>query len=356
MKDFAPSKRPVTVADVAKSAKVSKATAARVLGGYGTVSDKVRSQVTAAAAVLGYRPNELARSMTTGRSGTIGVVVGDIENAFFSLAVRGISDVARTAGFNVIIANSGEELSAEKAAIDLLIGRRVDGLIVTPSDCGASEHLSDAIGVGVPLVLFDRAIPALQVDAVTGADRDAAMMATRHLQNFGHRHIAYVTAREGEVGEYFTDESQLPATSVLRRVEGFLAAQSANGVQDAHRLVRLGAVDQDHTDAVVAHLLGGTPRPSAIIASDSVVGLEVFRSLQTRGLSVPRDISIISFFNADWTTVTTPPITVVDQPVYEMGRRAAERLIARIDGGAEASQHFTIQTTLISRGSVGQAS
>src|SRR3954447_13799090 len=133
--------RPKTVADVARAANVSKATAARVLGGYGVVSDPVRASVTAAPQALDYRPNELARSMTTGRSGIIGVVVGDIENPFFSLAVRGISDAARLAGFNVIIANSGEELDAEKSAVDLLIGKRVDGLIVTPARCDSIEHL-----------------------------------------------------------------------------------------------------------------------------------------------------------------------------------------------------------------------
>lgn len=354
MEDSPQQKRSVTVADVARSAKVSKATAARVLGGYGTVSDQIRERVTLAATELGYRANELARSMTTGRTGTIGVIVGDIENAFFGLAVRGISDVARNAGFNVIIANSGEELSAEKAAIDLLIGRRVDGLIVTPADCGDCGHLSDAIGVGVPLVLFDRTIPALNVDAITGADREAAIAATRHLQEFGHRRIAYITAKEGQVGEFFTDESQLPTSSVLGRVEGFLEAQAEKGIEDAHRLVRLGATDQERTGAVVAHLMSGQEPPTAILASDSLVGLHVLRSLQALGMAVPADMSVICFFNADWTTVTTPPVTVVDQPVYEMGRTAAERLIARIEGADDAASHTSLKTSMIYRGSVGR--
>src|SRR5687767_4674107 len=102
MKNAAQKSRSVTVSDVAREANVSKATAARVLGGYGVVSEKIRADVLAAAKALDYRPNELARSMTTGKSGIIGVVVGDIENSFFSFAVRGISDVARAAGFNVI--------------------------------------------------------------------------------------------------------------------------------------------------------------------------------------------------------------------------------------------------------------
>lgn len=345
-------KRSVTVADVAKAANVSKATAARVLGGYGVVSDKVREQVTAAAAALEYRPNELARSMTTGKSGIIGVIVGDIENAFFSLAVRGISDVARMAGFNVIIANSGEELDAEKSAVDLLIGKRVDGLIVTPARCDRMEHLQDVRRVGVPLVLFDRSIPELGVDAVTGDDFDAAMVATSHLLDMGHRRIAYISAMDAE-SEFLGDCRSISNSAVRERVDGVLKAQTDAGIEKACHYVRLGAADQPRTDSVVRSLLQqDAAPPTALIASDSLVGLRVFKSLQALGLSIPHDISMISFLDADWTTVTTPPITVVDQPVYEMGKKAAERLISRLHGSDPSVERTAIKTGLIKRGSV----
>ena len=345
------SKRSVTVADVARAANVSKATAARVLGGYGVVSDRVREQVLAAATALEYRPNELARSMTTGKSGIIGVVVGDIENAFFSLAVRGISDVARMAGFNVIIANSGEEYEAEKSAVDLLIGKRVDGLIVTPARCDRMEHLQDIRRVGVPLVLFDRTIPELGVDAVTGDDFDAAATATRHLIEMGHRRIAYISAMDAE-SEFLDDISTISNSAVRERVEGVLKEQADAGVSKARRYVRLGATDQPRTDGVVERLLQDATPPTAVIASDSLVGLRVFKSLQTLGLSIPRDISMISFLDADWTTVTTPPITVIDQPVYEMGKEAAERLISRLSGKDIPVERTSIKTSLVRRGSV----
>lgn len=351
MENLSPVKRSVTVADVAKAAKVSKATAARVLGGYGVVSDKIRAQVMAAATELEYRPNELARSMTTGKSGIIGVIVGDIENAFFSLAVRGISDAARVAGFNVIIANSGEELDAEKSAVDLLIGKRVDGLIVTPARCDRMEHLQDIRRVGVPLVLFDRSIPELGVDAVTGDDRDAAMNATRHLLEAGHRRIAYISAMDTG-GDPFTDSRQISNSAVRERVEGFLSVQTDTGLKDPEYYVRLGATDQQRTDAVVKRLLAEENPPTALVASDSLVGLRVFRSLQSLNLSIPRDISMISFLDADWTTVTAPPITVVDQPVYEMGKRAAERLISRLNGEEPPAERTIVKTSLIRRGSV----
>ena len=349
------SKRSVTVADVARAANVSKATAARVLGGYGVVSDKVREQVLAAAAALEYRPNELARSMTTGKSGIIGVVVGDIENAFFSLAVRGISDAARMAGFNVIIANSGEELDAEKSAVDLLIGKRVDGLIVTPARCDRMEHLQDIRRVGVPLVLFDRNIPELGVDAVTGDDFDAAMIATRRLLDMGHRRIAYISAMDAR-SEPLVDISSISNSAVRERVDGMLKEQADAGIENARYYVRLGATDQPMTDDIVKSLLHDAAPPTAIIASDSLVGLRVFKTLQKLELSIPRDISMISFLDADWTTVTTPPITVIDQPVYEMGKKAAERLISRLNGKDLPVERTAIKAGLIMRGSVASPS
>ncbi|MBY5753889.1 substrate-binding domain-containing protein [Rhizobium leguminosarum bv. viciae] len=355
MEDSAHPKRSVTVADVAKAAKVSKATAARVLGGYGVVSAKITDQVMAAAAALEYRPNELARSMSTGRSGIIGVVVGDIENAFFSLAVRGISDAARLAGFNVIIANSGEELDAEKSAVDLLIGKRVDGLIVTPARCDSFDHLQHVRRAGVPLVLFDRAIPELDVDAVTGDDREAAIAATRYLIGQGHRRLAYVSAMDAEDGG-LTDIGRISNSAVRERVEGFVSVLTEAGLPNPLRYVRLGATNQEQTDGVIKHLLSDSAAPTALLASDSLVGLRIFKSLQSLGLSIPKDVSMISFLDADWTSVTVPPITIVDQRVYEMGKLAGERLIARIERTPLAVERLRVSTSLVVRGSVATIS
>jgi len=352
MKKTTPRSRSITVSDVAREAKVSKATAARVLGGYGTVSEKVHEDVMAAAKALDYRPNELARSMTTGKSGIIGVVVGDIENPFFSLAVRGISDAARAAGFNVILANSGEQIEAEKAAVRLLIGKRVDGLIVTPSESRDISHLRDIHRSGRPLALLDRALPDLDVDTVTVDDRDVAIRATRILVDAGHRDIAYVTAVDAE-GHEFRNPTQIYTSSVRERIEGFLAVCRDAGITDPERHVRLGATSPEETRRIATKLLSTPDRPTAILASDSVIGLEIFKVIQTLGLSVPGDISLITFHDADWTSVTTPPITVVDQPVYALGKSVAELLIRRLKGETRPPERLVLPTSIIERGSVG---
>ena len=149
-------RRDITVADVAKAAQVSKAQAARALGNYGAVSDDVRERVLAAAEELAYRPNELARSMNTGKSNTIGVVVGDIENPHFGLATRGITDTAKKSGFNVILVNTDEETAAEVDAVRVLLDKRVDGLIVAPASSVETQHLQRVHDSGRPLVLLDR--------------------------------------------------------------------------------------------------------------------------------------------------------------------------------------------------------
>lgn len=342
----------VTVADVAHMAGVSKATAARVLGGYGTVSDRVREAVTAAARALDYRPNELARSMTTGRSGTIGVVVGDIENPFFSLAVRGITDVARQAGFTVILINSGEDVAAEKAAIRTLLAKRVDGLIVSPAKESDVEHLREASRSGLPLALLDRGSDELEVDTVIADDRHAAEAVTRRLISLGHRKIAYLTACDTP-DHHFRTAKDINTGSVRRRIEGFLGACRDADLTGMEQWVHVGAITPEHTHRIVTAMLQSGQRPTAVIASDSVIGLDVFKVCRELGLGVPHDLSLVSFHDADWTSVTTPPVTVVRQPVYGLGETVAKLLVERLNGAIQDARKVVLKTEIVERASTG---
>ncbi|WP_046665695.1 LacI family DNA-binding transcriptional regulator [Neorhizobium galegae] len=346
------SKRLVTISDVAQSAGVSKATAARVLGSYGTASPVVKEKVREAARKLGYQANELARSMTTGKSKTIGVVVGDIENPYFGQAVRGISDAAHAAGFDVILSNSGEDAAKEKAAVRVLLGKRVDGLIVTPASLYETQHLHEVQRSGRPLVLLDRTIPDLAVDAVVTDDRRAAEAATRALIEAGHRRIAYISATEAD-DPIYRGPHQINLSTVMERIEGVVAASRAAGIEHPERYIRLGANRRGEGDKIISELLQGADRPTAILASDNVVALEVFKTLRRLGLSIPQDLSLIAFHDADWTSVTSPPITVIAQPVYDLGFESAQILIRRITGIGDAPRCRVLATTLIKRQSIG---
>jgi LacI family transcriptional regulator len=345
-------KRLITVQDVAQRAGVSKATAARVLGGYGATSAVVKAKVLAASIELGYQANELARSISTGRSGTIGVVVGDIENPYFGLAVRGISDAASVAGFDVILANSGEELKKEQDAVKVLTGKRVDGLIITPARTSETRHLEDVHQSGRPLVLLDRAVPGLDVDMVVCDDRDAASAATLHLIQAGHRRIAYISAINSDDPVY-RGRHQIDVSTVMERIDGFLEASAKAGLGLPERFIRLGAIGSNASRRIVSDLLNLPEPPTAFLASDNIVALEVFKTIRALGLSIPDDVSLIAFHDADWTSVTTPPVTVIAQPIYDLGHESARILIERIRGTVAVQRQVVVKTTLIERQSTG---
>jgi len=336
-------RRDVTVADVAKAAQVSKAQAARALGNYGAVSDEVRERVLAAAEALSYRPNELARSVTTGRSHTLGVIVGDIENPFFGLAVRGITDAAREAGFDVLLANTSEDVTFEIDAVRVMLDRRVDGLLVAPARSDRAEHLHQAHAMRRPLVLLDRRVHDLPVDTVTVDNAAAAGEMARHLVGLGHRRIAFVSA----------SVPGIPITSVADRIAGFVDALTACGIADPERDVRLGARGPEATARIVRELLDRPDRPTALIASDSLIALSVLRTIRDVGLAVPDEVSLATFDDSDWTSVTTPPITVISQPIYDLGAEAARILARRIDGDTGDDRDRVFSATLVHRGSVG---
>jgi LacI family transcriptional regulator len=344
-------RRDVTVSDVAREARVSKATAARALGDYGAVSDSVRDRVQAAAEALGYRPNELARSMNTGKSNTIGVVVGDIENPYFGLAMRGISDAAKHEGFDVILVNTSEDVQAEIDAVRVLLDKRVDGVIVAPASSDETAHLQSVYESGRPLVLLDRRISDIDVDVVEADMSTAAYQAAQHLTDAGHRRIAFISTLD--VGdEAFQEGAQLQVSSVADRLEGVLTAQREAGISGAAELVRFAPGGAPAITKAVRELMALPNAPTALIASDSLVALSAFGTLRDLGLRVPDDVSFVMFDDFAWTTLTSPPLTVVSQPIYEMGVQAARIVIGRVQGRALPDSQRTFPATLVIRASV----
>lgn len=340
--------RQASVADVARAAGVAKATAARVLGGYGIVSAKTRAAVEAAADRLGYRPNELARSMTTGRTGTVGVVVGDIGNPFFSLAVRGISDRLKSAGFGVILANSGEDVEEERAAIRRLLAWRVDGIIVSPASVIETAHIAEALDSGVAVTLLDRSVDGLGADSATTNDTAVISDLTRELIRRGHRRLVYVTSSQPEGGRFIGPET-IHTGAVRKRIEGFLSVCAELGLQGR---VVTGATNEAAISNPIAALMSGPDRPDAIVASDSLIGLSIFLSMKAAGVAIGRDVSLVTFYNADWTEVTDPPVAVVGQQARLMGLAAANLLIERLASPSLPVRHVEVAAELIWRASV----
>ncbi|MBH0129558.1 LacI family DNA-binding transcriptional regulator [Salinibacterium sp. NK8237] len=344
-------RRDVTVADVAREAKVAKATAARSLGGYGAVSDDVRQRVQAAADSLGYHANGLARSMNTGRSNTIGVIVGDIENPYFGLAMRGITDTAKAAGYDVILANTGEQLDAEIDAARVFVEKRVDGFIVAPASFTLTDHLSDIVRSGRPLVLLDRHVVDLDVDVIEVDNEKVAHAAAQHLIDRGHERIAFITTLELGSSPYQAGD-ELGVSSVSARVNGILAAMNTAGVDNPERYLRFGANSGSGVKGVTRELMQLAEPPTAIIASDSLIAMGVLGELRELGLTVPDDVSFIMFDDFEWATLISPALTVIAQPVYEVGVAAATRLIARVEGRVTGEPVQLFPAALVHRESV----
>lgn len=352
--DDTSSSRPATVADVARAANVSKAQAARALGGYGAVSEPVRRRVLDAAEELHYRPNALARSMNTGRSQTVGVVIGDVENPFFGLATRGASDTLREHGYDVVLANTGERADVEEDAVRVLLDKRVDGLVVSPASSRHVGHLADARRAGCPMVFLDRHVPSLDVDSVEVDLRGLAGEVTRELLELGHRRIGYLSAVETPQGTY-TPGMDLQNTSVAERLAGILETFEEDGHRFDPDWIRLGAQTPESTRAATRDLLALEQPPTALIASDSMVGLEVLKTLREMGRRVPEDLSFLMFDDMPWSSLVDPPITVISQPAYEMGVLAARALVDQLDSGTARMGRRLLEGGVIRRESVARA-
>jgi LacI family transcriptional regulator len=342
--------------DVARAAGVSTATAGRALGGYGQVRAGTRERVLVAAIELGYRTNGLARSMITGSTHTIGVVVTDVANPFFATALRGITDVAQPAGFEVLLANTAGSLTAEQRALTVMSEKRVDGMIVAAAQPSHGAHLKQAIDLGVPIVLLDRQVAGVaDADSVTIDNEHAASEAVAHLIELGHRRIGVVTEagdRLARVRGAGNRRKGLFPSAV--RLRGYLNALNTAGLEIDEGLIGPARYDRDSAYDATMRLLAMADPPTAVLCTDNVLASGAFRAAQDRPLHMPDQLSLIGFDDEPWTTLVRPAMTIVEQPTYDLGTLAGRRLLDRITGGRERRPHHVqLRAKLIVRGSTG---
>jgi LacI family transcriptional regulator len=347
--------RPSGLVDVARAAGVSRATAARALGGYGAVSEDTRARVLAAALKLDYRPNSIARRLVTGRSRTVGFVVADIGNPFFAQALRGASDIAQAAGFEVVIANTDEDARREQSALRLMGENRLDGVVVAPADLEHARAVRRFMAGDTPVVLIDRAVRGVQADAVLVDNVAAARLGVEHLIAKGHRRIGLITSplpddRLAGLAEVALDP--LHAVPGSARAVGYLSALREAGIEPDAELIAPSRFDHGSAAEAAARLLSLPRRPTAIFSVDNVRTLGAVETILDSGLSFPGDVSLLAFDDMEWTTVVRPALTVVAQPAYDLGATAMRRLLARVDGDRAAPQVLLLRSSLIERASV----
>lgn len=341
--------RPARLIDVARRAKVSRATAARALGGYGLVGGSTRERVLAAARELNYSANVVARAMRAGNTQTIGVVVADISNSFFSYAIRAIIDTAALEGYQTLVLNTDDDLAKEIDAVRLLLEKRVDGLIVVPSSATRTDHLVlDGDDLAKPLVLLDRSVAGLAVTSACTDDRGGARAAIELFLDRGHVHIGLLLATAAAHG---SETSQPPGvvSTVRERMAGALEALAAKGAPDP--LICYSRSDLEASHAAALQLLAQQPRPTAVLATNEEMALGVLAACAELGLVLGEDVSLISFDDSPWAKVITPALSVVRRPVYELGSAAVTALIGQIRG-EESPGRIELPIQLIDRRSV----
>ncbi|GAB2557699.1 LacI family DNA-binding transcriptional regulator [Leucobacter ruminantium] len=341
-----------TLSEVAREAGVGRSSAARVLGNYGSVSEHTRSRVLLAAKRLGYETDELARSMSRGVTMTIGVVLADIANPFFAAVSRGIADEARRAGYGVLLVNSDENVELEDEAVRLLVGKRVDGIIVAPAGGAdaSAEALRWAADRGTPVVQVDRTLNDFEADAVVMDNRDAGRAAAERLIAAGHRRIALAWGPARPSRRRVTPEALLrwartsELSSVGERFLGYADALEAAGIPLDPGLVMTGEQTSAGVRDFMRSLLATEP-PTAVIATELDAVVAVLAEVRESGLRLPEDLSLVGFDDSPWADVYTPPLTMLRQPAQLLGQRAAERLVVRMTGdrGVRTLDHLPVE-------------
>lgn len=342
--------RPARLIDVARLAKVSRATAARALGGYGLVTDETRERVATAAKTLNYRLNEVARAMRAGRTQAIGVVLADISNSFFASAARAIIDTSAALGYQALILNTDDDRDREMEAVRILVEKRVDGLIVVPSEPTGNEHLREAGALAGRIVLLDRRISDLQVSTVTSDDRQGARDAVALLIARGHRRIG-VLISTAAAPRHATAQPRQAVSTARDRAAGALAALHDAGLTLPEAWLRYSRNDITTVTQAALAILASEPRPTAMLASCEEMAIGILAACRQLGLAVGKDVALISFDESPWSAVLNPAVSVVRRPIYDMGRAAVDLLVRQIRGSA-APQSIELPTQLISRDSV----
>jgi len=337
---MAPTRARATITDVASEAGVHPSTVSRVLNGHAgsTIRPATRERVLAAADVLGYRPSALARSLRLQRTLTLGMLVPDITNPFFSSIIKGAEDAARERGYNLILCNSEDQPEREAAYLRLLRERQVDGVLIASSQM-ADETIEGLRADSFPFVLVNRAAQDGEDLAVVVDNHAAAVEVVAHLAALGHRRVGHIAGPQN-------------TTTGRDRREGYEAGVRAHGLAHEQALVvEADAFSEDAGDRALGIMLAGPARPTAVFAANDLIAVGMLQRLRRIGVRVPDDLSIVGFNDIPLAGLLEPALTTVRVPQLAMGVAGAHLLIDRLEGRPIGEIRLTLPTELVIRAS-----
>jgi len=311
----------VSIKDIAQAAGVSYSTVSRALSDSPLVKAETKARIQRLAQEMGYSPDAIARSLVTQQTHTVGIVVTTITDPFVAEVVQGIEDTAHENDYSVILASSAAEPERELAAVEMLRAKRVDSLIVTSSRVGAL-YLEYLERIGVPVVLINNhnAQSGRYIFSVSVDNHQGGYLATCHLIERGHRHIAYVSGP--------ADHSDDAA-----RMAGYQQALHESGITLDPALVVPGDGCIGGGERALAGLVRLTSPPSAVFCYNDMTAIGLLSAAQQAGLSVPDDLAVVGFDNIPFASHVSPPLTTIAQPQHDMGRQAMDMALALMNAG-----------------------
>jgi LacI family repressor for deo operon, udp, cdd, tsx, nupC, and nupG len=305
------------------------------------VRPETRRRVETAIKALNYQPNLVARSLRRRHTKTLGVVVADIDDPFFTKIVRAVQDTCGESAYQVIVCNTDEDIEKEKAAVQTLFGTHVDGIILAPT-FGDHRYLVNYVRQALPIVTINRRIRTPRLPCVISDNETGCRMGMEHLIKLGHRRIGIITG--------FSKTS-----TTTDRLRGYRRVLSAHNIPYDARLVRCGHLRVEGGYEAVKEFLGLVPPPTAIFALNNAMAEGAFVALRDLRVRCPEDVALIGYDDFRAACALQPPLTVVAQPTRAIGLQATQLILRIIESGRQGKRSLILPPHFIHRGSCGCA-
>lgn len=334
----------VTLKHIAEALGISAMTVSRALNNRTNVDEDTRDRVIQKAKQMGYTPNHVAKSLVSSKTYTIGVVIPEITHAFFPEVVRGIEEVTNRSDYQLFLTNANEQFEREKNAIRTLQSKRVDGILISSSQIVEDySFYKELIDTKTKVVFFDRCIENIGASCVSVNDRKSSMQMTEHLiKEHGYKKIAHISGpQKVSIGK--------------KRYKGFLDALDAHDLPIEDKwIVEDGFQERSGYEAMQKILnLPEKEYPEAVVSVNDPTAIGAMNAIKEMGLSIPEDIAIVGFTDDIRAPLLETPLTTVHQPAYNVGKKAAEKLIKTIENEDEPTENIEVLTTIKVRQSCG---
>lgn len=309
----------INIKELARELKLSVSTVSKALHDSHEISEDTKQRVLETAAKLNYVPNPYASSLRNRKSKNIGVVIPEVADSFFSLAINGIESVAKENGYHVLICLTHESFENEKTILKEFQGGRVDGVLMSVAEeTSQSDHISNLISNGIPLVFFDRVCEDVETAKITTDDFESGYKAAEHLIKQGCDKIAFLGISKS-----------LSISS--KRLDGYVQANQDYKLKPDEKHIILCSGEAKQNYQLIKKLLQQKNRPDGIVASVEKLTTPVYKACVSLKLEIPKDVKVVCFSNLETASILNPPLTTITQPAFEIGKRAATVLFKALE-------------------------